>query len=93
MGYFTSYGQGALGAICPMLRGLYDRVQLLNWWVKTGICDRIMDAAIAANEGDVVMIDGSSVRVRHSGTTLKITLKSMFGALKRRVRRMNSRPS
>jgi transposase len=36
-----------------------------------GVWDRIMDAITDAYEGDVRMIDGTSVRVHHSAATLK----------------------
>ena len=38
---------------------------------KAGIWDRIMDAVVDAHNGDVVMIDGTSVRVHHAAVTLK----------------------
>lgn len=40
-------------------------------WAKAGVWDRIMDAITDAYEGDVRMIDGTSVRVHHSAATLK----------------------
>lgn len=40
-------------------------------WTKAGVWDRIMDAITDAYEGDVRMIDGTSVRVHHSAATLK----------------------
>lgn len=40
-------------------------------WTKAGIWDRIMDAITDAYEGDVRMIDGTSIRVHHSAATLK----------------------
>jgi len=40
-------------------------------WTKAGIWDRIMDAITEAYDGDVRMIDGTSVRVHHSAATLK----------------------
>ena len=42
-------------------------------WSRAGVWDRIMDAVVDAHNGDVVMIDGTSVRVHHSGATLKKT--------------------
>ena len=36
-----------------------------------GVWDRIMDAVSAAHDGDIQMIDGTSVRVHHSAATLK----------------------
>jgi transposase len=40
-------------------------------WAAAGVWDRIMDAITDAYEGDVRMIDGTSVRVHHSAATLK----------------------
>ena len=40
-------------------------------WAKAGIWDRIMDAITDAYDGDVRMIDGTSVRVHRSAATLK----------------------
>ena len=40
-------------------------------WTKAGVWDRIMDAITDAYEGDVRMLDGTSVRVHHSAATLK----------------------
>ena len=40
-------------------------------WTKAGVWDRIMDAITDAYDGDVRMIDGTSVRVHHSAATLK----------------------
>ena len=40
-------------------------------WTKVGVWDWIMDAITDAYEGEVRMIDGTSVRVHHSAATLK----------------------
>ncbi len=40
-------------------------------WTKAGVWDRIMDAITDAYEGNVRMIDGTSVRVHHPAATLK----------------------
>lgn len=40
-------------------------------WTKAGVWDRIMDALTEAYDGDIQMIDGTSVRVHHSAATLK----------------------
>ncbi|MGB0684433.1 MAG: IS5 family transposase [Magnetovibrionaceae bacterium] len=40
-------------------------------WTKAGFWDRVMDAVTEAHDGDVQMIDGTSVRVHHSAATLK----------------------
>lgn len=46
----------------------YDRFRR---WTKAGVWDRIMDAITEAYDGDVRMIDGTSVRVHHAAATLK----------------------
>ncbi len=43
-------------------------------WSRAGIWDQIMDAVVDAHNGDVVMIDGTSIRVHHAGATLKKTI-------------------
>ena len=40
-------------------------------WTTAGVWDRIMDAITDADEGDVPMMDGTSVRVHRSAPTLK----------------------
>jgi len=40
-------------------------------WTRAGVWDRIMDALTEAYNGDIQMIDGTSVRVHHSAATLK----------------------
>lgn len=40
-------------------------------WTTTGVWDRIMYAITDAYEGDVRMIDGTSMRVYYSAATLK----------------------
>ena len=40
-------------------------------WTKSGVWDLIMDTITEAYEGDIQMIDGTSVRVHHSAATLK----------------------
>ena len=55
---------------------IYNR---FNRWTKAGIWDGIMmDAAVDADNDDVVMIDGTSVRVHHSAVTLKKPPGSMY---------------
>lgn len=51
---------------------IYNR---FNRWSYTGIRDRIMDALADAHTIDTAMVDGSSVRVRHSAATLKKTTR------------------
>ena len=40
-------------------------------WTKAGVWDVIMDAITEAYDGNLRMIDGTSVRVHHSAATLK----------------------
>ena len=40
-------------------------------WTKAGIWDRIMDGITEAYDGDIQMIDGTSVRVHRSAATLE----------------------
>jgi len=47
---------------------LYNR---FNRWRKAGHWDRLMDAVVAAHDGDVQMIDTSIVRVHQQGATAK----------------------
>lgn len=59
----------------PSRYGPYTTVyNRFNRWTKAGIWDRIMDAIVDAHNGDVVMIDGSSVRVHHAAATVKKTV-------------------
>ena len=47
---------------------VYNR---FNRWRKAGVWDRLMDAIVAAHDGDVQMIDSSIVRVHQHGATAK----------------------
>ena len=44
-------------------------------WTKSGVWDRIMDAITEAYDGNLRMIDGTSVRVHHSAATLKKAIR------------------
>ena len=46
-----------------------------NRWTYAGHRDRIMEAVADAHNVDTVMVDGTSVRVHHSATTLKKTTR------------------
>ena len=50
---------------------VYNR---FNRWTYAGVWDSIMDAVVDAHNGDVVMIDGTSVRVHHAAATVKKTV-------------------
>jgi len=43
-------------------------------WTAAGVWDRIMDALVDAYDGNIVMIDGTSVRVHHAAATVKKTV-------------------
>jgi transposase len=40
-------------------------------WRKAGVWDRLMDAIIAAHDGDIQMIDSTSVRAHQQAATAK----------------------
>ena len=54
-------------------------------WTLAGVWNRIMDAMVDAHNGDVVMIDRTSVRVHHAGATLKKRSPTMHGSFTRRA--------
>lgn len=59
----------------PSRYGPYTTVyNRFNRWTKSGVWDALMDAVVDAHGGDVVMIDGTSVRVHHAAATLKKTV-------------------
>jgi transposase len=61
----------------PQQYGPYTTVyNMFNRWSKVGVWGRIMDAVVDAHNGDVVMIDGTSVRVHHAAATLKKATRS-----------------
>ena len=71
-GIFWVLRSGAPWADLPERYGPYTTCyNRFRRWTKAGIWDRIMDAVTAAHDGDVQMIDGTSVRVHHSAATLK----------------------
>ena len=50
-------------------------------WRKAGVWDRLMDAVTAAHDGDVQMIDSSSVRVhQHAANSKKVTRIAVWAA-------------
>lgn len=61
----------------PQQYGPYTTVyNRFNRWSKAGIWDDVMDAVVDAHSGNVVMIDGTSVRVHHAAATLKKAIRS-----------------
>lgn len=71
-GIFWCLRSGAPWADMPSRYGppttVYNR---FNRWRKTGVWDRLMDAITKAYDGDVQMIDTTSVRVYQQGATAK----------------------
>ena len=51
---------------------IYNR---FNRWTYAGIWDQIMDAVADGHNVNMVMVDGTSVRVHHSAATLKKTTR------------------
>lgn len=75
-GIFYRLRTGTAWRDLPERYGPYTTVyNRFNRWVKAGVWDRLMDAIIDAYGGDVVMIDGTSVRVHHAAATVKKTVQ------------------
>ena len=74
-GIFYALRTGCPWRDLPGRYGPYTTVyNRFNRWTKAGIWDALMDAIVEAHGGDVVMIDGSTVRVHHAAATLKKTI-------------------
>ena len=75
-GIFWVLRSGAPWADLPERYGprttVYNR---FNRWRKAGVWDRLMDAIVAAHDGEVQMIDTSIVRVHQQGATAKRGVK------------------
>ena len=56
---------------------VYNR---FNRWRKAGVWDRLMDAITAAYDGDVQMIDSSSIRVHQHAAGAKKTVEFVIWA-------------
>ena len=69
---------------------IYNR---FNRWRKAGVWDRLMDAIVAAHEGDVQMIDSSIVRVHQQGATAKRGVQIDVWAVRAAVSPPKSTPS
>ena len=71
-GIFWVLRSGAPWADLPGRQGLYTTCyNRFRRCTKAGVWDTIMGAITEAYDGDVRMIDGTSVRVHHSAATLK----------------------
>lgn len=74
-GIFYALRTGGPWRDLPSRYGPYTTVyNRFNRWTKSGVWDALMDAVVDAHGGDVVMIDGTSVRVHHAAATLKKTV-------------------
>ena len=74
-GIFYKLRTGVAWRDLPDRYGPYTTVyNRFNRWTKAGVWDRLMDAVCDAHNHDLVMIDGTSVRVHHSAATLKKTV-------------------
>lgn len=74
-GIFYKLRTGVAWRDLPPHYGPYTTVyNRFNRWTKAGVWDRLMDAVSDAHNHDLVMIDGTSVRVHHSATTIKKTV-------------------
>ena len=67
-GIFWRLRTGAPGADIPSRYGPHTTcVNRFNRWRRAGVWSRILEAVSAAYEGDIQMIDSSSVRVHQHG--------------------------
>lgn len=66
---------------------IYNR---FNRWSYAGHWDRIMEAGAGADNVDMVMVDGTTVRAHYSATTLQKRPAPVLRSLSRRVRDKNS---
>ena len=71
-GIFYKLRSGVSWADLPERYGPYTTVfNRFNRWRKAGVWDRLMDEITKAYDGDVVMIDSSSVRVHQHANAVK----------------------
>ena len=56
-----------------------------NRWRKNGLWERLMDAIVEACDGDIQMIDSSSVRVHQHAAGSKRGAGSLHGSFPRRI--------
>lgn len=82
-GIFWVLRSGAPWRDLPERYGPYTTVyNRFNRWRKAGVWDRIMDAIVEAHDGEVEMIDTSSVRVhQHAANTKKGVPIVVWGAV------------
>ena len=85
-GIFYRLRTGCAWRDLPERYGPYTTVyNRFNRWTKAGIWDRLMNAIIDAHDGNIVMIDGRSVRVHHAAATVKKQSNSRYGKVARRI--------
>ncbi len=73
-GIFYKLRTGVPWRDLPERYGPYTTVyNRFNRWTKAGVWDAVMDAAVDSHNNDLVMIDGTSVRVHHAAATVKKT--------------------
>ncbi len=64
-----------MGRHSGSLRPAHDLRQPFNRWRKAGVWDRILKAVSKAYDGDIQMIDSSSIRVhQHAANAQKKTM-------------------
>ena len=85
-GIFYALRVGCPWRDLPSQYGPYTTVyNRFNRWSKAGIWDTVMEAVADAHNVDLVMVDGTSVRVHHSAATLKKRPAPLHGPLKGRT--------
>ena len=68
-------------------------VNRFNRWRRAGVWDRLLTAVSKAYDGDIQMIDSSSIRVhQHAANGKKSAAIPLHGSLARRVDQQNPRP-
>jgi transposase len=71
-GIFYKLRSGVCWADLPERYGPYTTVyNRFNRWRKAGVWDRLMDEITKAYDGDIVMIDSSSIRVHQHANAVK----------------------
>ena len=92
-GIFWRLRTGAPWADIPDRYGPHTTcVNRFNRWRKAGVWDRILEGVSKAYDGDIQMIDSSSIRVHQHGANGKKTAIPLHGSLARRSDDQNSRP-
>ena len=71
-GIFFKFRTGIPWRDLPERYGPYTTVyNRFNRWVKAGIWDDLMDAICGSYPHNLVMVDGTSIRVHHAAATVK----------------------